>query len=129
MEPAEYCGWALEHLDDWAPVTADHAAIAVLLAHFARTRPSEPLFVESLRALARDGAGGSLSSAAGAIYRGWRAELGRARAEGEPLTLRPEDLRPAPPTPRPEPDAAPRAGEQPATRPLPGRGPERRQTG
>ena len=91
MEPAEFCAVALAHLDDWAPVAADRAAVAVLLAHFARARPSEPLFVESLRALARDRGNGSLATAAAAIRDEWRAALARGQSAAAPVRLRPED--------------------------------------
>lgn len=95
MEPSEYCRLALRRLGDWVPGGADHAAVAVLLSHFVRTRPSEPLFLASLRALARDPDNGSLAAAAVAIAEGWRAAKQRAAAEAQPITRRPED-QPAP---------------------------------
>ena len=116
MDPAEYCAWALQHLDDWVPEGCDQAAAAVLLAHFTRARPSDALVLESLRALARDGANGSLASAATAIYHGWRAALARARLDSAPLTLRSDDadaarIAPFQPTPvRQEARGPPRAG-------------------
>jgi hypothetical protein len=113
MEPAEYCAWARQHLDDWVPEGCDQAAVAVLLAHFARARPSDALFAESLRALARDRGNGSLASAATAIYHGWRAALARARSDAAPLTLRPDDVRAAPSAPSPPNSIRPAGREAP----------------
>jgi hypothetical protein len=96
VEPAEYCAWALQHLDDWVPEGCDQAAVAVLLAHFSRARPSDALFVESLRALARDQTNGGHANAATSIYRGWRAALTRARVDAAPLALRPDDAHAGP---------------------------------
>src|SRR5262245_34374472 len=91
MEPGEYCRLALSHLDDWVPSGADHAAVAVLLSHFARSAPAEPLFLESLRALARDPNNGSLAAGARTIHDGWRAGQTRELQVLRPLRLRPED--------------------------------------
>src|SRR5438067_1754494 len=96
MDPGEYCRLALSHLTDWVPTGADQAAIAVLLSHFARARPAEALFLESLRALARDPNNGSLADAARAIHDGWRAAQTREHELLRPLRLRGEDRASAP---------------------------------
>src|SRR5689334_14523965 len=107
MEPEAFCRAALERIDDWA-ADADRAAIAVLLGHFIRSRPSAPLFAESLRALARDTSNGSLSRAALAIRDRWRSGLETGPREEPPVRPRTEDAAPAPP-PTPRPAAAPAA--------------------
>ena len=78
IEPGDFCRLARAHLDDWVPSGADHAAVAVLLSHFARSGPAEPLFLESLRALARDPNNGSLAAAAAP----GRSSSGRGGTQG-----------------------------------------------
>ncbi len=90
MEPGEHCQTMLTHLDDWEHTLADRAAVASLLSYFARSRPSEALFLESLRALVRDPHNGSLAAAATAIHEQWRDALRREEAAREPIQLRPE---------------------------------------
>ena len=96
MEPEAFCRAALAGLDDWVTEAADQAAVTVLLSNFIRTRPTEPLFMESLRALARNRDNGSLSRAAVAIWERWRLEKNRPARRDEPLPLRPEDHGTAP---------------------------------
>src|SRR5436190_23522923 len=109
MEPDAFCRAALERVDDWA-VDADRAAIAVLLGHFIRSRPSEALFAESLRALARDTSNGSLSRAALAIWERWRSGLDLPARVTPPVRPRPDDAAPAPtPAPTSPPATAPDA--------------------
>jgi len=126
MEPADFCKLALTRLQDWVSGQADEVAVAVLLSHFARSRPTEPLFLESLRALARDRANGSMAAAALAIRQEWLAARRHAEAEHEPLRLRPED-RPAGETgaSRGRPRAGPEARAQPETGPTPAVPPRR----
>jgi hypothetical protein len=91
IEPGDFCRLARAHLDDWVPSGADHAAVAVLLSHFARSGPAEPLFLESLRALARDPNNGSLAAAARTIHDGWRIARSREFDLLRPLRLRADD--------------------------------------
>lgn len=91
MDPTEFCRAELARLADSEPRGADRAAVASLLMHFIVGRPTTALFLESLRALARDPSNGSLAAAAAAISEAWHDALRRAQAASEPIRLRADD--------------------------------------